>query len=65
MPKSPVLVVPVTDAGGLMHLASDAAMHAGRRSGRYTALCSASVLTASLTTPERRYCRACLEACRG
>jgi hypothetical protein len=62
---SPVLVVPVTDADGLMHLVTDAAMSLGRGAGRYRAMCGANVLTASLTTPERGYCRSCREARRG
>jgi hypothetical protein len=60
-----VPVVPVIDVGGLMHLVTDAAMILGRGAGRYHSLCGVDVLTASLTAPERRYCAACVEACRG
>jgi hypothetical protein len=59
-----MLVVPVTDADGLMHLVTDAAMTSGRSAGRYRAVCGTVVFTASLTTPERRLCSACWDTVR-
>ena len=41
------------------HLVTDAAAVAGRRSGRYRAVCGELVLAASLTMPEHGHCRAC------
>jgi len=41
------------------HLVTDDASTAGRRSGRYKALCGAVVLAASLTTPDRGRCAVC------
>jgi hypothetical protein len=50
----------MTDARtGVAHLVTDDAAAAGRRAGRYRAMCGADVLAASLTTPESGYCRSC------
>lgn len=49
----------VTDVEGIEHLVTDAAMAAGRRVGRYVAVCDAEVIAASLTMPESGHCRAC------
>lgn len=54
-----VPVIAVTDVGGTAHLVTDDAMAAGRRAGRYVAVCGSEVIAASLTTPESRHCRAC------
>ena len=43
------------------HLVTDDASAAGRRSGRYKALCGAIVLAASLTIPDRGRCDACTQ----
>ena len=50
-------VVDVSSA--LAHLVTDEAMAAGRRSGRYLAVCGDRVLAASLTAPESGYCKRC------
>jgi hypothetical protein len=53
-------VTAVTDARThRAHLVTDEASTAGRRSGRYKALCGAIVLAASLTTPDRGRCDVC------
>lgn len=49
----------ITDAGGMTHLVTDAAMAAGRPHGRYIAVCDCPVLPASLTAPESDFCRFC------
>lgn len=43
-----------------VHLMTDDAAVAGRRVGRYVAICGAEVLAASLATPESGYCRSCV-----
>ncbi|MGH4016606.1 MAG: hypothetical protein ACRDSL_22275 [Pseudonocardiaceae bacterium] len=55
-------VVEMVDAQtGRAHLVRDDAVLAGRRAGRYVAVCGAAVLAASLTVPTEKYCRSCLE----
>ncbi|MGH3813548.1 MAG: hypothetical protein ACRDUV_14035 [Pseudonocardiaceae bacterium] len=50
----------VTDvSSSLAHLVTDEQMAAGRRFGRYTAVCGDHVLAASLTAPESGYCKRC------
>ncbi len=49
----------MTDVDGVAHLVTDAAMATGRPTGRYAAVCGGQVLAASLTAPERGYCRSC------
>ena len=49
----------VTDTEGTAHLVAEEAMAAGRRGGRYLAVCGTQVLAASLTTPEHGSCRSC------
>ncbi|MDQ3153273.1 MAG: hypothetical protein M3R63_16680, partial [Actinomycetota bacterium] len=57
---TPPKVTDVTDARThRSHLVTDDASTAGRRSGRYEALCGAIVLAASLTTPDRDRCDVC------
>ncbi len=56
-----VLLFAVTDAGGVAHLVTDEAMAAGR----YATVCGSQVLAASLTTPERGYCRSCRRGRKG
>lgn len=52
---------PVTDAGTLSaHLVSEDALIAGRRAGRFWAVCGEIVLAASLTAQERAHCRSCV-----
>lgn len=51
----------IINAQGTTHLVTDEAMTAGHRTGRYLALCGQQVLTASLTAPERTYCRTCAQ----
>lgn len=46
-------------SSAIAHLVTDEQMAAGRQFGRYTAVCGESVLVASLTAPEREYCRQC------
>ena len=54
------LVFAVTDARvGTGHLVTQDAMAAGRRAGRYVALCGGEVLAASLTAGESGHCRSC------
>lgn len=56
------LTVPITDAEtGIRHLMTDEVAAAGRRLGRYQALCGAVGLPASLTTADREHCRRCAE----
>ena len=43
------------------HLVTDDAAVAGRRTRHYRAVCGELVLAASLITPERGSCRACLQ----
>ncbi|MCA1673645.1 MAG: hypothetical protein LC799_16075 [Actinobacteria bacterium] len=57
--KQGAALLAVTDAEGIEHLITEAAMTAGRRAGRYTAACGDEVLAASLTAPESGHCRAC------
>jgi hypothetical protein len=54
-----VVLFEVTDTDGTAHLVTEEAMAAGRPAGRYRAACGSEVLAASLTTPERGYCRSC------
>lgn len=55
------VLYPVTDVRNRgVHLMTEDAAVAGRRVGRYAALCGAEVLAASLTTPEAGYCRSCI-----
>lgn len=56
---SATALVPVTDKGGTTHLVTEQAMVAGRRDGRYMAVCDAPVLAASLTMPESARCQKC------
>ena len=49
----------VTDVAGLEHLVTDEALAAGRRAGRYIAVCKSEVIAASLTTPETGHCEGC------
>lgn len=57
-----VRITTVTDARtATAHLVTDDAAAAGRSAGRYRAVCGELVLAASLTTPERRSCRACVQ----
>jgi hypothetical protein len=56
--NTPALLA-VTDVDGITHLVTDEAMAAGRRYGRYNAVCDGHVLAASLTMPESGRCRAC------
>lgn len=50
----------VTDAATLgAHWVAESAFIAGRRHGIYQTVCGAEVLTASLTAPERVYCKPC------
>lgn len=53
------MLIAVTGVGGTAHLVTTEAMAAGRRVGRYTAVCDAQVIAASLTEPESGRCRAC------
>lgn len=56
-----VHVLKVTDAHSLSeHLVTPDAFDTDRGAGRYAAVCGAMVLTASMVTEERDYCRACL-----
>jgi hypothetical protein len=55
----PAARLTVTDVAGVEHLVTDAAMAAGRRAGRYAAVCGAEVIAASLTAPESSRCRRC------
>lgn len=53
-------VFAVTDARtGSAHLVTEDAMAAGRRTGRYSAVCGVEVLAASMITPESGYCSSC------
>ncbi|MGH3939543.1 MAG: hypothetical protein ACRDTG_13115 [Pseudonocardiaceae bacterium] len=54
-----VVLFTVTDASGVAHRITEYAMAAGRPSGCYVPECGSPVLAASLTTPERTYCRPC------
>jgi hypothetical protein len=57
-----VQVTTMTDARtSRAHLVTDDAAAAGRRIGHYRAVCGELVLAASLTTPERGSCRACMQ----
>lgn len=48
--------IPVADTRtGGMHLITEDAIVAGRRAGRYMAVCGVEVLAASLTAPERSH----------
>lgn len=44
------------------HRVSSEALLAGRRAGRYVALCGAELLSASLTAPACEQCRRCADA---
>jgi hypothetical protein len=58
--SAPVMTLfAMTDASGVTHLITDEAMTTGQPIGCYAAVCGDQVLAASLTTPERRYCRSC------
>ena len=58
--SAPALVLfTVTGTDGVAHLIAEDAMAAGRRAGRYLAVCGAQVLAASLTSPEHGRCRSC------
>ena len=46
---------------GRTHLVRDDAVVAGRRAGRYVAVCGAVLLAASLTAPGDTYCRRCAD----
>lgn len=59
MNASPAAPLTVTGADGTAHLVTEHAMAAGRRAGRYAAVCGAEVLAASLTAVERSHCRSC------
>jgi hypothetical protein len=63
--KQGAALLAVTDADGIAHLVTDAAMAAGRRAGRYAAVCGAEVIAASLTAPEFSRCRGCRTVCGG
>lgn len=53
-------VIEITDARtGQAHRVTEHAAVAGRRAGRYRAVCDELVLPASLTVPERGRCRPC------
>jgi hypothetical protein len=55
-------VLPIIDARtGEAHQVTTEAVDSGRDTGRYTAVCGAEVLAASLTAPPTRYCRFCAE----
>ncbi|MGH4015872.1 MAG: hypothetical protein ACRDSL_18505 [Pseudonocardiaceae bacterium] len=54
-----VVLLTVTEAGGLAHLVTEDAMIVGRFHGRYVACCGTEILAGSLTEPERRYCQDC------
>lgn len=53
--------VEVTDPSGCAHLVTQEFFNAGRRRGRYTAMCTAQIVSASLTVEEREFCRHCAE----
>ncbi|MGH3942596.1 MAG: hypothetical protein ACRDTG_29035 [Pseudonocardiaceae bacterium] len=56
-----ILVQTMVDAVTLTeHLIDLDVIAANRSLGRYTALCSVEVLAASMTTEERRFCKACI-----
>ncbi|MGQ0775055.1 MAG: hypothetical protein ACT4NY_11665 [Pseudonocardiales bacterium] len=56
-----VLVQSMVDAVTLTeHLIDLDAMTTARSRGRYTALCGAEVLAASMTTKERDFCQDCM-----
>lgn len=68
--SSAMLVSPlwysVTDASTLSaHLVSEGALAAGRRAGRFQAVCGDTVLAASLTAQERTHCQLCAHLRRG
>ena len=52
--------IAVTDLSGCAHLVTEERFNAGRRSGRYVALCDALIASASLTVEERERCRKCV-----
>ncbi len=57
---------PMIDAGSLSaHLVSEGSLAAGRRAGRFQAVCGDTVLAASLTAQERTHCQMCAHLCRG
>lgn len=57
-----VLHIPIIDAHtSRAHLVTDEAMAAGRRLGRYVAVCETVVLAASLTADADTYCPLCRE----
>lgn len=51
----------MTDTRNVAHLVSDEAVVAGRRAGRYVAVCRADLLAASLTAETGRRCLRCEE----
>ena len=54
------LLYAVTDAPTLgAHLVAEDAILAGRRAGRYRAVCGSVVLAASLTAEEHGHCKKC------
>ncbi len=61
----PCPVVPITDARtGSAHLVTDEAMAAGRRAGRYVAVCDDEALAGSLTAEADTFCLSCREWAR-
>lgn len=61
MTGSTILVQTMVDAQTLIeHLIALEDIAETRWQGRYTALCGAEVLAASMTTEERSHCRKCL-----
>ncbi|MCA1672570.1 MAG: hypothetical protein LC799_10325 [Actinobacteria bacterium] len=55
-----VALLGVTDARtSVAHLGTDEAMAAGRRTGRYRAVCGCEVLASSLAAEESGHCRDC------
>jgi hypothetical protein len=54
-------VTPIVDARALIaRFLTDEAFAAGRRDGRYLALCGVDVLPAPLTVAEAHHCRGCV-----
>lgn len=51
----------ITDAQGIAHLVTGESLAAGHRAGQYLAMCGQQVLTASVTTPERKRCQVCTQ----
>lgn len=55
----PLVTAMVDGRTGGVHLVADAAVLAGRRAGFYSSVCKETVYPASLTMPERFFCRTC------